>query len=398
MDEGKAYLVRSYCDSSQKLRAPLNATIGDCAISIREASREHAYLGGSDLSWEYSIRTTAIGPIAAINKAEAYISYLNDVLVFVQGAAIGDPKPFMAIDLDPRFPNREFAQAIYFDFPEFRSRRRLDIDNLRLFFEERLEAFNDQRGKRRLVRALHLLRRSHLERDPIDRFEDLWTALEAINPLVRQKYSIHRDYSVDCSNCRSPLACQNCGQAVTTVDNLSGMRHVICDMLDEEDQWPALRRMRVAIVHSLDDPKEIAEDIPPKIEVLRKALIAGILDLLDVPPGETPRFDHPPLPLSTQPQFVIRGEFLDLAAEAVANDIDNLPHFRLSQSEPLSLEVSGQDMKTERASFSLSPVGFEGRFSYQLQVLLVRGPNDEGVTHIDVRRGSAPPEAVQFSG
>ena len=387
MDEEKAYLVRSYCDSTQKLQAPLNATIGDCAISIREAVHDDASPEGPAHSWDYSTRTTAIGPIAAINKAERHISYLNDVLVFVQGAAIGDPRPFMAIDLDNRFNNREFVQAVYFDFPEFRSRRRLNIDNLRLFFEEHLERHDDQRGKRRIARAPHLLRRSHLEHDPVDRFEDLWAALEAINPLIREKHSIHRDYSVQCDNCHSALACRNCGHDAVSVDSSSGMRYVILDMLGKKDQWSELRRARVTIVHSLEDPLEIAQGIAPKVDALRKALLAGILDLLDIPASEQSRFDHPPLPLSTQPQLLIRGELFDLAADTVEQDIDNLPHFELSQSEPLSRESSAEGMDIERTSFSLSPIGFDGRYSYQPQVLIVRGPDDEGVTHINVRVG-----------
>src|SRR6185369_16473260 len=65
----------------------------------------------------------------------------------------------------------------------------------------------------RVNRALHYLRRSYLESDPIDRFEDVAAALQSLDPLLRRKFGLPTAYDPKCS-CGQILTCKHCG-AVT---------------------------------------------------------------------------------------------------------------------------------------------------------------------------------------
>ena len=379
----KRYFIRSYGDSSIRLREPLNVEFQDCKISIRECYQSPLHDFYPELRWEYLVDTVAIGPITAINKAHAYISILADILVILEGAAVGDPIALFAIDIESDTKDREFAQPIYVEFQALRSLRRFEPSKLNNFFDSKISSLDDK-VRRRINRSLHLFRRSFLEDDPIDQFEDLWESLEALNPLIRNKYDVHRQYQLKWSECGELISCSKCESEITEIDNSSGIRHVIVELLSKETEWSTIRKTRVSIVHSTEDRFNISTGLGEMISTMREGVFAALYDLLEY--SEDVWFENAkyPLPLSTAPKFMMKGVIHNVPNSKFTSDLEKTPRFRLLVPEPIQVSSGSPDM----GRMEFIPVDFDGPINYQfnLNVSIQKGPQDDGVDDISIEQ------------
>lgn len=233
----------------------------------------------------FTAEVDAPGILEAIALAKGRSSQIADLLTTAQSTAIEDPIPLFALDIDPTKPDREFAQMIY-NAPQLRDFRRvLDDEEFRLL-SEALDALraSDERSAARVDRALHYLRQSILEGDPIDRFEDLWAGLESINHLIRKKYDSPVRYEVMCPRCKYPLLCSECREQVAAPDNASGIDYIVTTLLKlPGSEARLLRSKRIQIAHSTAQLPDVLENLEHATNVARMTLLAGIYDIIGLP-------------------------------------------------------------------------------------------------------------------
>ncbi len=381
----KDYFISLYADSAVRLSEPLQVQLGDCDIEISETQSSPLKDFFPDLKWAYTVRTSAIGPISAIWKAERFVSFLNDIITINETAAIDDPTPFISYDTDKSEADREFAQPLYMQTDSLRTFRPFSSGKLRKFLES-YSGFGDVKDRRRIDRALRFYGRAHLEADPIDKYEDLWTALEALNPLIRDKFQTHRHYQITCKHCSDPVFCRNCDGAIEEVDSSSGIKYLIEEILGEKEIWSALRRTRIEIVHSTEDPFEVTREIAPKTQMLRKAVIAGVNNLLDNDESDWEGIAEYPLPLSASPRFMLKGKILATPPGNILADVENLPSFRFSDDIATNDQATEMEDGIRVEHLKIVPQGFPdgAQFTYQVRVEIKKGPSDLGVTDFGV--------------
>src|SRR5687767_70511 len=147
----------------------------------------------------YTVELNADGILESLQSAVSYTRHITDQLSLVHGVMIEHPYPQFSIDIASDTPDRELAQVLY-NVPIIHEPRRDYNHSLYNDFHGRLDALRRQKPTeaQRIDRALHYLRNSCYEQDPIDQFEDTWVALEAINPLIRNKYTRPTTYRQHC--------------------------------------------------------------------------------------------------------------------------------------------------------------------------------------------------------
>ncbi|MBI2842173.1 MAG: hypothetical protein HYX78_02110 [Armatimonadetes bacterium] len=267
----------------------------------------------------YRIDLRAESAVKSINSAVSYASQVTDQLSAVYGTAIDYPVPQFSIDVDRAYQNRELAQVLH-NVPILHEPRREYNHQAYLSFYSRLDRLrlNDGKSAMRIDRALHYLRNSYLEQDPIDRFEDSWVALEAINPLTRRKYSRPTTYKRKCKNCDRDLFCRACNAQVCEGDNASGIDYIITQLLGQtQDAAKRLRTKRIDIVHARTGFAAVLNCIGELTQLAQRAVIAGTLDFLGFSKGEVSSLLQTMLPIATTPRVIVSATLENLSVEAL---------------------------------------------------------------------------------
>ena len=125
---------------------------------------------------------------------------ISDELAVFHRAAIAIPRVKFALSMDDG-DRREFAQV--FDMSTLFVPKRVHDKTLFGRVGDAFEKLGHSRPRdlKRLDRAMHYLRSSYLEIDPIDCFEDAWKALEALTEAyrVRRRASYVSQATLACS-------------------------------------------------------------------------------------------------------------------------------------------------------------------------------------------------------
>lgn len=282
----------------------------------------------------YTVEVDATDILRAIAISKNLASHAADMLSCAGTVAIEDPVPLFAIDCEPSRNDREFAQVIH-DAPQLRQfRRAINEADFRILFDglRRVREANP-RAANRVDRALRYLRQSTLENDALDRFEDLWVGLEAINPLLREKYQTSTKFTQKCGNCGNVLACASCDAQVRAADNSSGIDYVVTEILGlSKPDAKLLRGKRIQIVHSTATFLQVSENLARATEIARQTLIAGIHDVLALPSDALPRLLRQPLAIVGNAFLVVVATLVDLPV-AVIDAAERYPQLKLEGLE-----------------------------------------------------------------
>lgn len=265
----------------------------------------------------YTVEVSADHIVDSINMATSYVRHVTDGLTVAHGAVIEYPMPQFSIDIDSANAGRELAQVLY-DVPALQQPRRTYNNEAYTDFYNYLDSLrqNDHRTAKRIDRALHYLRSSCLEVDPVDRFEDVWVALEAINPRIREKYNQSTTYPSKCPNCNNDLLCRNCGKVIRNPDNASGTDYIITRMLGKTpDVAKKLRGKRIDIVHARATFSSVLKDLPEYTLLAQRAVVIGVLDLLDIPTEQRSNFIREMLPITGAPRVIVSATLYDLRVD-----------------------------------------------------------------------------------
>jgi hypothetical protein len=320
------------------------------------------------LNYQVSLRAKTIDE--AFDVAIHASAHVNGVLCAAHGAAIDDPVPVLALDWDRADADREFGQIVR-DLPlSVIPRRILREDRLVTLLEgwERLSETNGDREK--VARALGLLRRSHVESDLVDQFEDLWDGLEVINSIIKDKYSLPKTFR--------GRKCPKCGELLEVPGSASGIRYAVVELLKEPaEHYKELNALRKDIVHGLGTSGDVLARVRPGIELARRALLVSLLDVMDIPPTQRVVFLRNALPISTGPEVHIRATLRDLPVSQIESS-QKIPYFEIEFAETARSGNPGQ-LGTKSVTFDISAKihNFDGRLeNYRQDLMVAKDPDD----------------------
>jgi hypothetical protein len=336
----------------------------------------------------YTVDIIAKNIVESIHKAISHGRHITDQISVVHGVVIEYPLPQFSIDIEQTNEDRELAQVIY-NVPVFQLPRRPYEHDFYNSFYNLLDKLRRENAKSamRIDRALHYLRSSYLEKDLVDQFEDAWVALEAINPIIRKKYSQPNTYQRKCPECKKDLFCQNCSSSIRDADNASGVDYIITQLLAKSPAVASkLRKKRIDIVHARAPLSVVLKNIANKTHLAQRAAIAGILDILDFPKDKWLCSMPEILPVKIAPVIIVRATLFNLPVETLKAQT-KYPQLHLKSCEkllPNLSEVHSGELRPLAAKLHIGIYNFNGKWNIiEVNSLLEVGiEEDESITQI----------------
>ena len=232
----------------------------------------------------------------------------------------------------------------------------------------------DASSRERLAHAVGLLRRSYEETDPIDRFEGIWGGLETVNPLLRRKHNLPDWYE------GSPWP--SCGKKTQVPGSSSSIRHAILELAGgSHNDWQSVRDLRQRIVHGIGSLSSAIPCLNQHLPLLRRALLRGIADLLNLPEDAVGPAMREPLAVLQGPEVLLTVT-LDGVPDDCFQDSSHLPFFTI-RFEEVDVSGSSRALGPHRVTFNVTftPNNLTGTYSNVASELLVHmDPEDRGAT------------------
>jgi hypothetical protein len=304
------YLVRYDSKSALALERGLAVTMGGVQVAVNNDMRN---IDGQELHqglvWDVTLVADDIR--SALTMAEGYVDWVANLLCTIHSAAIAEPRAVFAIDIDDATPDRSFAQMLWTAPILHRPRRKMQAETFRDVFRQLdvLRLKNPDTALR-VDRALHYYRKSTSESDVFDSFEDACNGLQSIDSTLRKLLAAPKTFNAKCPRCSNDLRCKECellqlrpetfGGTVAVIEKVLG---VTADSRTAEDGRSPARRLvdaRNDIVHARRSLDEVKTELPSHIPLARRALLAGLLFLLDFNTDDVRRLVIDTLELTTQ--------------------------------------------------------------------------------------------------
>ncbi len=347
----------------------------------------------------YTVEVSAEHIVESIHKAVSYVRHVTDQISAIHGVAIEYPVPLFSIDIEKAYSHRELAQVLY-NVPALHQPRRTHDSDLYKNFYYRLDELRQYHPKsaKRIDRALHYLRSSYIEQEPIDRFEDAWVALENINPLIREKYAQPTTYQRKCPKCKENLSCWRCNVEIKEPDNASGIDYIVTQLLQETlTMAMGVREKRLDIVHARTSFSTIMNDINPKTRLAQRAVMAGVLDILGIPKEQGANFLREMLPLTGAQHVTVSAILYDLPVESLGTRTKYPQLFLQSCEKEVQnrQEVHAGEICPIAAQLNIGIQNFSGTWDLlEVSLLLETDPdNKDSAIQIIARKVSGATEA-----
>ena len=308
-------------------------------------------------------------------------SNIADQLSFVHGTAIDDPAPLFALGLESLENSIELAQVIR-NGPELKEIRRSFADEITRPVFELLNRARDKDESCKIVprieRALRYLRKSVLETDPIDSFEDLSNGLQALEPRLQQKYGTSTTSQKKCESCKGELNCKACGNPVMAQDNFSGLDYVVVELLGRPpEEARRLRTRRNAIVHSFADLDSLLDGLADLSKLARAALMVGVLGILGASSELCGQLTRQALSIAGPPEIVVVAKLRGISLEKIQQQT-NYPSLHLVTLYAVIQEDTDHD-NLRALKIVVGITNFEGDWEpVEAFVTFKRDPEDSG--------------------
>jgi len=200
----------------------------------------------------------------AIDSAKALVDGIVSVLTMMTGKGMDIPREEIAFEISPNVEEREFLQVFYDPPLILPSRRQVDPQPIIDFIERQLRL--PQSFSERLARAIRWYRLGAMVTDIFDQFNCFWIGLEAMNPLLQEKFLVKDDQTT----------CPQCGLRVTP-PTIAGVKLFIEEkMKDGKLLYKNIRKLRTGIMHStmkLQEIQQLVSEYAPKTgETLFRAI------------------------------------------------------------------------------------------------------------------------------
>ncbi len=368
------YRAWLFAESALSMGSPRRVRFRDHEVLIadrlqhREPVRRDVHLG----LW-FRVDVEAQEPTAGMAIAFQVASLASDLMSLSHAVATHSPQPHVIMDTVASSPDRQFVQ-FFRDLPS-------PVQQKRIFKEAQFRPILESGSvpqtvdeQNRVRRALHLLRRSYVETDPMDQFQDIWVALESINPLITIKFHLPSTVS-------GPL-CQNCGTRIRVAESSAGIKYSVMSLAGEtEEQWKVLKRTRRDVVHGLGSNADLGLAVSRVIESARVGLICGLLELLEIPKSQWAVYRKRPHVLSLAAPLVISSTLRGFAASRL-DALEDPPCFEVSVTE-ISSEGRPGIPGRKKVSFSFDFVMRNTGISHDKPTIIALGipvdPEDKTV-------------------
>ncbi|HET7601960.1 MAG TPA: hypothetical protein VFK36_03015 [Gemmatimonadales bacterium] len=313
--------------SRSSLRAEARRTFRGQDYSVRVGDATSTAFDGASIhdGLLYTVEVDAHDIHAAMQLARGLTSRLADLLSFTHSCAIEEPELLFALSLEAREGAIQFAQAIR-NAPELRRFRRVFAPAETLAVHDAIELLRQAGAAgdelRRIERAIRCLRRSRIETDQRDRFEELCAGLQAMEPLLRARFPVQRRLG------RGRGDWSGVHQFATTVSGL------------DSAAVEALASRRADIVHALADDHEVLVDLTRLGNIAEKLVQFGVLVLLGLEADDLHAVTRPVLKMATRPELTVvvdlTGASLDDIEQATRYPVVKLHHVAsIRPNEPI---------------------------------------------------------------
>jgi hypothetical protein len=263
-----------------------------------------------------------------------------------------NPVDFVSgINTSPGSIDREFVQNIPLPFNIMPSRKYKN-DVLSPVWDTLMKLKNDKAPW--LLRSIRWYRKAILESETLDQFMNLWTGLETLNKLIKNKYSLPKE--------RPIRICPNCDTPVSMEPTLAGIEYLILNIQKlSPAKWKSIRDTRLGLMHGFENLSKLSQNAKDLIPDMQSALLLGIFDILDVPTDDRIRMKQEPLKEFTSPTLKVRVILHQLPYEKLADGTFN-PHFVLDTIGDNSwIEPDGT--RTETKNLGLRIMDFQGNYT-----------------------------------
>ena len=246
----------------------------------------------------------------AINSAKSFVDGITSMITLLTGKGMEIPREEIAYELTPDVPKREFRQ-IFYDVPlKSPSRRQVDPEKLSDFIDKTLKM--KPPDSEHVARAIRWYRLGATVTDPFDQFNSFWIGLEALNPLLQQKFSIKDD----------PARCPKCEHEWIATPTVSGIRVFIQNQMNgEKHLYRDMRQLRIDIMHSTKRLSELIGLVTSYAPKTGEVLFRAVCFLLEFEDWKAMKHG------AILREFPMRGEL----------------HTLLLGGDPMSLGPNGQD-------------------------------------------------------
>jgi len=286
----------------------------------------------------------------AVVPTRDLVELVAGIVSVTSSAATGVAKPDRVVEVTTGVESRTLLQ--YLPWPgQARPMRKLDTKNFAVVWEHLLQKPGDDWGA--VARAIRWLRKSLLETDDLDRFASLWTGLEALNAMAVAKHKLK-------DNPTRLLRCPNCEYSFVDVPPLSGVQYVVeATPGIPGDTWAKAKKQRNRLLHGggIEKARRGAPKLSPH---LHKALVWGILDMLEVPEASRQGLIRAPLKQPEEPFLRVEAVLQNLPAEAITSGKANPRLERVASASDIAAREDGSRMETATLDFQLEGcVGFD---------------------------------------
>ncbi len=313
----------------------------------------------------------------ALTAAEAAVNQVAEVLCLSTSVFIETPSLETCIEATPDVETREMIQRIPYRMASG-PRRKFDVRAFDIVWRK-LDA-HLAKGGSRLHQAVGWHRKALLESNVFDQFMNVWTGLEVLNGPAKAKYGLPKE--------RPLRVCEDCGHPVEMIPTNDGIRYIVEHLAGAPASvFRRAGRIRVELVHGVGDLGSLASGAGELLPLLRRALVVGILDMIDVPRDQLPALLREPFMSGPGPYIEILASLTGLTTEDILTK-GLFPHFESLEPESL-LRLSsehGKTSETHRARLRFVGCGSAKATVHSIRVVAPVDPED-GAVHTSVEVG-----------
>ena len=288
---------------------------------------------------------------SAINSTQEMVDSLVSLLSLSHQTWATPVRFISGIDATMGLRDREFVQHFSLTVNMMPSRKYRN-EALSPIWDKLMKLQNDSMV--RLMRTIRWYRKAMLETDTLDQFMNLWTGLEALNGLIKDKYGLPKDKPIRvCPKCKTPMAME---------PTLAGIEYLFLNMLKSSSKtWSSVRVTRIGLIHGYKDLSKILEKAQELIPDMQRALLLGIFDVLDISGEVQKGLMREPLMEFMPPTMKVKALLHQLPYEKLANGSAN-PHLVLGIiSDTTKVEQDG--LRTETRNIGLRMEGYQGTWA-----------------------------------
>ena len=234
-------------------------------------------------------------------KAKGLVDGIVSFMSFATGVGLQIPVEILMYETTPENGEKDFLQVFWNPATIQLSRRMVDPPFLTRVIDN---ALKQGPSFHRIARAINWYRLSMMSSNIFDKFNCFWIGLEALNPLLQEKFDII-DMPKD-------VICAECGHKWQITDkSIVGIKSLITVKMNDKALFVKLRTLRRDLLHSTCELGKVNDDTRQLTPKLGEILFRAVCLLLDFPDWNTLEYREAfeSIPMRLEVEGKITGEF-----------------------------------------------------------------------------------------